>query len=116
MARPVAKKVQPIAVDEVIDPVVESAVEPVAAAEPIEAPKPVEVPQPVAAQTPQRTSVQRVVFHQVKGMAAVGQFLTVIVMGNQTVILELDQPKEVAADVAAALIALESPLYVIQPA
>jgi hypothetical protein len=89
----------------------------VEATEPVVEPVAAEPTEPVAApaQAPQRTSVQRVVYKQIEGRASVGQFLTVIVMEDQTVTLELDVPKEVAADVAAALVALESPLYVIQP-
>jgi len=76
----------------------------------------VEAPAEEIQAAPQRTSVQRVVFTQIEGAPKVGRFLTMTVLDDQTVTLELDVPTEVAADVAAALSALESPLYIIQSA
>lgn len=67
--------------------------------------------QPRAA-SKQTTSV---VYRSIEGAAFAGQFLTVTVL-DDTVTLKLDEPKEVAADVAAALTAIESDLYVIEKA
>lgn len=56
-----------------------------------------------------------VVYRDVEGAAFAGQYLTVTVL-DETVTLKLDQPQEVAADVAAALLEIESDLYVIEKA
>lgn len=72
---------------------------------------------PTKAQPATRTGVQHVVYKAVDGGRPVtGRFLTVTVLGDQTVTLEVDVPKEVVADVAAALVDLESPHYVIERA
>lgn len=63
-----------------------------------------------------RTGVQSVVYKAVEHQPFVGRYLTVTVLGDQTVTLEVNVPQEVVADVAAALVDLESPHYVIEPA
>lgn len=63
-----------------------------------------------------RTGVQSVVYKAVPDQPYAGRFLTVTVLDDQTVTLEVDVPKEVVADVAAALVDLESPSYVIERA
>ena len=65
------------------------------------------------AETPQRTAVKRVVFRQAP-IPTTGQFLTKTVLG-QTVTLEVDVPRELATDVADALIALESKHFTVEP-
>jgi hypothetical protein len=95
------------------EPIAEAPVEPVVESTP-EAPAAAVVEAP--AKRSNRTSVKSVVFHQVKTASSMGEFLTVTVLGDQTVTLKLDTPMEVATDVADALMSIESPYYVIQSA
>lgn len=70
---------------------------------------------PAEAQVAASKQTTRIVYRNIEDTPFVGQYLTVTAL-DETVTLKLDEPQEVAADVAAALLDIESDLYVIEKA
>lgn len=74
----------------------------------------VEETKPMAAQPKSKSSSTAVVYRSPRGRSFVGRYLTLTVLDNLTVTLEENVPSEVDAQVASALLELNSDLYVIQ--
>ena len=74
----------------------------------------VEETKPVAAEPKSKPSGSVVVYRSPRGGSFVGRFLTVTVLDDITVTLEQNVPSELDAKVAAALLDLQSDLYVIE--